>query len=119
MGRLAVILGYACASLACFGMMQLLQPVRVAGASMEPALHAGDLVLVSRGRVTRGDIALLQRPGQGAVLHRIISVHRDGAVRTRGDANPTPDPQPTNKAHVAGRVVCVVPVGRALKRWRE
>lgn len=95
------------------------QPVRVVGMSMHPALHAGDLALVRRGSGARvGQIALLVAPGHGAVLHRVVGVAPDGAVRTRGDANPTDDREQTPAWAVTGRVTLVVPIGRTLERWQ-
>jgi len=93
-------------------------PVRVQGGSMRPALVHGDVVLVARNEVpSRGDIAYL-RSGPGFVLHRVRSVRSDGALVTRGDANPIDDFAATAKDQVRGEVVRVLPVGRMLERWR-
>ena len=95
------------------------QPVRVAGMSMHPALHAGDLVFVRRGSGVRaGDIALLTSEGHRQVLHRVVETEPDGAVRTRGDANPVDDLDTTPSSAVAGHVTLVVPFGMLLERWR-
>lgn len=86
----------------------------VGGGSMAPALEAGDLAIVRRGaQVRTGDVVLFSRGGYGRVLHRVIALHVDGTVATRGDANPTADREPVPRSDVEGRVVGVVSVARA------
>ncbi len=114
------VLGWTLAALTCFALVRQWSPVRVAGRSMEPALYAGDLVLVASTRdVRRGDIALLKRPGTGPVLHRIREVGQGGAVQAQGDANPVPDLALYARSSVRGRVVRVLPVGRMLAWWHR
>ncbi|MRR11615.1 signal peptidase I, partial [bacterium] len=64
--------------------------VYVEGASMEPALSPGDLALYRRTApdLRRGDLVLFEHEG-GLVVHRVAGVQRNGALRTRGDANTT------------------------------
>jgi signal peptidase I len=115
----ATLLGYLLVAAVCFAGLRWAEPVRVAGASMQPALWAGDLVLVSRDtEVPVGQVALLRAPGHGPVLHRVVERRTDGSVLTKGDANVHADLTPTERRHIAGRVVAVVPVGRMLARWR-
>jgi signal peptidase I len=86
---------------------------------MRPALAPGDLVLVARrGQASVGAIALLDSPRHGHVLHRVVAVRPDGWVRTRGDANAVDDLDALPPTAVVGPVVTVVPLGRALDRWR-
>jgi signal peptidase I len=66
--------------------------------SMAGSYPAGDLVAarpVDRGSVAVGDVILVEQ-GEGVpVLHRIIEARDEGelrVVRTKGDANATPDP---------------------------
>jgi len=95
------------------------QPVRVAGMSMHPVLHAGDLALVRRrSGAGVGQIALLEASGHNAVLHRVVATEPGGAVRTRGDANPIEDRDATPMSAVRGHVTFIVPIGRTLERWR-
>jgi len=95
-------------------------PVRVGGMSMRPALTAGDLALVRLGGSPRpGHIALVESRGRAPMLHRIASIAADGAVHTRGDANPIEDLEPAPLSAVKGSVVAVVPVGNLLQRWRD
>ncbi|NTU71355.1 MAG: hypothetical protein HGB10_06010 [Coriobacteriia bacterium] len=94
-------------------------PVRVAGGSMSPALLPGDLAVVDRrASVVSGSIALLRSDRHGLVLHRVLERFPDGAVRTRGDANPVEDFRATPATGVVGPVVLVVPFGVVLQRWR-
>jgi signal peptidase I len=98
----------------------LWQPIRVGGWSMHPALHVGDLVAVSlreRGSAI-GDVVLIEQPGRQPVLHRVIEVMGDGAVRTKGDANPVPDREPTPASQIRGRVMALLPLGELVERWR-
>jgi signal peptidase I len=75
--------------------------VPVLSPSMRPAFTEGDLLVtrsVATARLRVGDVVLLAPPDEPwrPFAHRLIQVdHRvDGAVvRTRGDANPSPDPQ--------------------------
>lgn len=95
------------------------EPITVAGGSMSPALHHGDLAIVRRrASVTPGDIALLRQAGHTAVLHRVTRREKDGSLVTRGDANPIDDFETAAPAEVAGVVVSVLPFGDAILRWR-
>lgn len=87
--------------------------VYVEGASMEPALWAGDLIVYRRvGMVPdRGDLIVFEHGGT-LVVHRVAGLLRDGSVRTRGDANDTLDASPVDKEDLRGEVLLVVPAGR-------
>lgn len=57
---------------------------------MEPAVSAGDLVLVHRREAYgRGDIVMFDNGGI-SVTHRIVKKAKEGFV-TKGDANNVPD----------------------------
>jgi signal peptidase I len=82
----------------------------VSGRSMEPALHAGDLVVASRQRTYRqGDVIAYHIPqnqaGAGAlVIHRIVGGSpRDGYV-TRGDNRSYRDPWRPRRGDIAGKM---------------
>jgi signal peptidase I len=95
------------------------EPVRVAGKSMSPALHPGDLVVVRKdARPRDGSIVLVRAAGHGAVLHRVVAVGSDGSLTTRGDANPVDDRERVSAAEVSGVVVRVLPAAGLLRRWR-
>jgi signal peptidase I len=95
------------------------EPVRVAGKSMSPALHPGDLAIVRKdARPRDGNIVLVRAAGHGAVLHRVVAVGSDGSLTTRGDANPVDDRERVSADEVSGVVVRVVPAANLLRRWR-
>lgn len=61
--------------------------VMVAGASMEPTLSMGDLVLIKRSPTYDvGDIATYQHPFAGPIIHRIIERDGDSYI-FQGDNN--------------------------------
>lgn len=87
---------------------------------MEPSLVPGDMCLVFKDDTVRpGDVVLYRRPGEGAVLHRVVSVLRDHSVVMKGDANPVPDREAVPAAAVVGRVVFVLPTGAAVRGWMQ
>ncbi|MBU4557286.1 MAG: S24/S26 family peptidase [Actinobacteria bacterium] len=94
------------------------RPAVVAGRSMEPALVPGDVCLATpwaRPRV--GDIILFSSDAGRPVLHRAVAVGARGEIRTRGDANHRADSALVIASSVRGRVVAVLPLGRALRGW--
>ncbi len=89
--------------------------VIVAGRSMKPTLHAGDLVITLRQRTyRRGDVIAYHitkgRPGAGAlVIHRIVGgSSRDGYI-TRGDNRSYRDPWRPRPVDIAGKMKLHVP----------
>lgn len=89
----------------------------VLSGSMEPALSAGDLLIVAgREAYEVGDVVVFQ-DGSMAVTHRIIAVGEDEVI-TRGDANNTED-DPISPSQIKGEVVLAIPlvgyVVRAIK----
>ncbi len=108
---LGVLVGVACLTL---------RLAVVTGGSMEPALHAGDVCVVSRrAEAGVGDVLLFRDGGRLPVLHRIVSREADGAVRTRGDANPVPDFELVDRDSHVGKVVLVLPFGTAVRGWMQ
>jgi signal peptidase I len=95
------------------------KPVTVAGGSMHPSLHVGDIVLVRRGSpIGVGDIVLVATKRHGDVLHRVSAITSDSRLATRGDANPVADFVTLPRDAAQGRVELVVPAGRLLEGWR-
>jgi signal peptidase len=89
--------------------------VIVAGPSMEPKLHSGDLVLTLRQRTyRRGDVIayriMKNKAGAGAlIIHRIVGGSaRDGYV-TQGDNRDYRDPWHPKPGDIAGRMELHVP----------
>lgn len=67
----------------------------VNGRSMEPLLHTGDLVFMSkRGSIEVGDIIVYQDRTGKYIIHRVVAVYTYKGVKcyvTKGDNNPYPD----------------------------
>jgi signal peptidase len=88
----------------------------VGGGSMEPAIPLGAAVIatpVDTAELAVGDIVSLQVGEQRAIFtHRITQViDRDGEtwLRTKGDANETPDPSIVPATAVIGKVTLTLP----------
>ena len=82
--------------------------------SMEPTIHANDVILVAeQPTYAENEIAVYQS-GSILVVHRILDI-TDGMVTTKGDANNAPD-APIELSAVKGKVVGVIPgVGGIVK----
>ncbi len=89
----------------------------VHGGSMEPSVAPGDIVVYRRSAavVGEGDIVYFAHPEwpQG-VVHRVVEVMPDGAVRTRGDANGAIDREAVPRRRIHGVATFVVPSGKAV-----
>ena len=87
----------------------------VGGASMEPAIPKGSLVIVRAtypAALTVGDVVTYQHRG-GTVTHRIAAVEEYGDARiftTRGDANDAADPDAVAFDDRVGLVVAQLPI---------
>ncbi|MFB6135688.1 MAG: signal peptidase I [Halobacteriaceae archaeon] len=99
----------------------------VLSGSMSPAIHAGDVVLVTDvppSQIQERDVITFEPPsghqmeGVDRVTHRVVDVvDRDGEryFRTKGDANEEPDRALVPPDNVVGVVTFVVPyVGYAV-----
>jgi signal peptidase len=85
----------------------------VVSGSMQPAIDAGDLVVIrQQKKYNVGDIVTL-RSGNSLVTHRIIDMDQE-YVHTKGDANNVAD-QPMPLSSIQGKVILRVPsFGRLL-----
>jgi signal peptidase I len=92
----------------------------VEGASMEPGLSRGDLVLVRAGTEPAvGDVVLYRDPTLGVrVLHRVIGVDGDRLV-LKGDANDFVDDARPRTADVVGSYWFSVPLAGAALSWMQ
>lgn len=87
----------------------------VSGASMEPAIAKGSLVVVRPtlpATLGIGDVVTFQHKGR-TVTHRIAAIeeHGDARVfRTKGDANAVADPEPVAFDDRVGLLVAQVPL---------
>ncbi len=82
--------------------------------SMAPTLNRGDVVFVKQtefGTLNEGDIVTVQfADGSGFFTHKIVSIdYFAGAIRTKGDANQSEDPQPSMSEQIMGRLWYSVP----------
>lgn len=59
--------------------------VIVAGTSMQPALHTGDLAIVRRGHSYRPGDVIAYRAGGATIIHRIVGGGPADGFVTRGD----------------------------------
>ncbi|MEM4592901.1 MAG: signal peptidase I [Sulfolobales archaeon] len=86
-------------------------PLVVTSGSMSPTISVGDLVIVHAVggyNVEVGDIIAYAMEGRQVVVHRVIATGSDW-VRTKGDANPDPDPFLVSYRDILGKVVFIVP----------
>ena len=69
-------------------------PVPVAGISMGPFLHEGDMVYLDLPArpLRKGDIVLFTRPNGRYILHRIVTCCPDGSYLILGDNQTLPEP---------------------------
>lgn len=95
----------------------------VAGASMEPTMHGGDLVVVRRREAYRtGDVVAFRIPeGQPAagrvVIHRIVGGNAREGFRMKGDNRQTQDAWRPRAGDVMGTpALHVAGVGRAARK---
>jgi signal peptidase I len=91
--------------------------VIVAGASMEPTLHRGDLVIARQSETYQvGDIITYRHPTVGPVIHRIVKAD-NGSYTLQGDANPWTDSYHPTDAEVLGEAWIHLPRVGSLLTW--
>jgi signal peptidase len=89
------------------------QPTLVSGASMQPALELGDVVVtreVAPEEIRVGDIVRFQQGGS-YIIHRVVEIEASEAgiyFVTQGDANNVADP-PFSAIALRGKVIASVP----------
>jgi signal peptidase len=100
--------------------------VLVAGESMEPRMHTGDLVIIrARDHYEVGDVVSYRiaddEPGAGGlVIHRIIGGTAASGYRVKGDNRERPDLWRPKPAEIQGRMWVHVPgVGRVFAFLRQ
>ena len=78
---------------------------RYSGHSMHPTFQHGQLLYVRPDveDVQAGDIVVYEEGGR-FIVHRVMSVEKNGEIFTRGDNNEFPDIHPVSRNHVIGRV---------------
>ena len=84
--------------------------VSVVSDSMEPVLHRGDLLLVTTGNYSVGDIVIYDRHEVSyTIVHRIIEETELGFI-IKGDNNPAPDPGLVKEGQIKGKVRFAIPL---------
>jgi signal peptidase I len=94
--------------------------VIVAGVSMEPTFHTGDLAITQRRAAYQvGDVVAFSTEG-GVVIHRIVGGDADQGFITQGDNRDQPDLWRPRPGEIVGAVWILVPgVGNALAFVRQ
>jgi signal peptidase I len=95
----------------------------VGGGSMGKAMPAGSVALtrvVDAHAIGVGDVVSFRYPGgTSTITHRVVGIRDEGRQRvftTKGDVNPSPDPQPVFASYRLHRVEHVVPYAGSLVR---
>ncbi|HZC28264.1 MAG TPA: signal peptidase I [Gaiellaceae bacterium] len=96
--------------------------VLVAGTSMKPTLHTGDLVIAMKQRSYRpGEIIVYHvpsGPGKGSlIIHRIVGGSGQIGYLTKGDNRQQPDQWNPKAQDVDGRLVVHVPRAGLVLLW--
>jgi len=90
--------------------------VIVASGSMRPALEVGDLIIIQgipANSIRVEDIIVFDSPQGARTIHRVTRMQtlQNGTMqfKTKGDANPSEDPDWTPEQSVHGRVIYRIP----------
>jgi len=89
--------------------------VAVESNSMVPTFSRGDILVlqgVPTGQVSVGDIIVFSvREQTTPIVHRVVEIHDDGTVKTKGDANSGSLSFETNiqPAQIHGKTIAIVP----------
>jgi signal peptidase len=94
----------------------------VASGSMQPALREGDVLVyreVAIDSVGKGAVVVVDAGGQ-QIVHRVVDVHPDGSLSTKGDANASTDSFRTTQRELEGAGVVLVPwIGLPRVWWQQ
>lgn len=90
----------------------------IATGSMETEISAGDAVVIKRSdSYAVGDVISYFPAGESVtVTHRIVRTEGD-RFYTKGDANPSEDPDPVYKGQIVGKVTFRIPVVGKVAEW--
>ena len=89
-------------------------PTVVGSGSMRPTLEVGDIAIVistNPSQIKVGDIIQYWQDNEMR-LHRVVEIAETSAGKifvTRGDANPSPDPDPVFPTQIRGKLIYVIP----------
>lgn len=116
LGALAVcVLGTTCCLEACTLAAAAAgwRPEAILSGSMTPRVQPGDVVLVDPvpvADIRPGEVVAFHDPAMPRVLvHRVVAVLANGDLRTKGDANASPDSDPVPARRVIGVARLLVP----------
>lgn len=85
-------------------------PMVISSGSMSPLVGVGDVILFDPSITDPGpgSVVAFDR-GQGPIVHRVLEVHADGSLHTKGDANPTADSAFVESGELIGTGRLLVP----------
>ena len=97
------------------------RPYVVLSGSMEPEIRTGSICLINTGypydELKLGDVIAFTN-GRISVTHRIYEF-RDGLIRTKGDANESPDQYFISSGNYLGRYACSIPLAGYAVAWLQ
>jgi signal peptidase len=101
----------------CMVLTGMLQILVVLSGSMQPTLHAGDVIVTVETPVHSlevNDIITYHSPDniKSLMTHRIVNIISDSqtlAFQTKGDANEDPDQYVVSPKQIVGRMVFIIP----------
>lgn len=99
----------------CFNIFSGAKGYSVITDSMSPSINKGDVVFVKKAdfsSLNEGDVVTVRfADGSGYFTHRITKIdHEFGMFRTKGDANQSEDPQPSQAEQIVGKLWYSVPL---------
>ena len=103
--------------IACLIITGTLQILVVLSGSMQPTLHAGDIIITQETPIQTlhiNDIITYRSPEntKNLVTHRIVNIINDNHVltfQTKGDANKDPDHYVVASDRIVGRMILIIP----------
>ena len=113
--NMLVIVTVASVLFVCFNIFSGARGYAVVTDSMAPSINRGDVVFVKQvdfNTLNEGDVVTVQfADGSGFFTHKIVAIdYLAGAIRTKGDANESEDPQPSMSEQIVGKVWYSVPL---------
>lgn len=89
------------------------QTLAVVSGSMSPTIPKGSIVIIKpQENYQPGDVVTFRSSTEPVIrfTHRIVDIDENGLAETRGDANPSSDPERSSLTRAEGKVVLHVPV---------
>ncbi len=89
------------------------QTLAVVSGSMAPTIPKGSVVIIRPQESYRpGDVVTFRSSTEPVVrfTHRIVAIDENGLAETRGDANPSSDPENSSLTRAEGKVVTSIPL---------